>query len=371
MADFFKMMKLLKGPIYEYDRQERRALLIDALRDVIAHHLEHCPPYEKLWRKRDVDIARLASLEDIPYLPTSLFKDTLLLSIPEDQVFREIGSSATSSGRPSRIGLDRENNRRWSISLQRMLSDRIGNRRYRIMVLDDESALGRSRLVSARASMTRSLMFSASEVATCLVSEKGLLRLDREVLEAFLADAGKGEGIMLFGFTFILYTHVVKALLEEDKSFNLPEIKIIHAGGWKKLETQKITPEELVHDCCECFGTSPENVIDIYGFSEQGGLLYPTCEHGVRHTPAWSEVVCRDPLTLDPLPPGKEGLMQFITPIQTSYPGHSVLTEDVGQIVGNDDCPCGRKGTTFKVFGRSQTASEERGCGDIMAEMFA
>jgi hypothetical protein len=63
--------------------------------------------------------------------------------------------------------------------------------------------------------------------------------------------------------------------------------------------------------------------------------------------------------------------MQFLTPIQTSYPGHSVITEDVGVVFGRDDCACGRKGTTFQVLGRSQTATEERGCGDIMAEMFA
>jgi hypothetical protein len=197
------------------------------------------------------------------------------------------------------------------------------------------------------------------------------LKLERETLEAFLADAGNGDGIMLFGFTFILYAYVVKPLLEDGISFDLPEIKIIHAGGWKRLEAEKITPERVVADCCGCFGTEPENVIDIYGFSEQGGMLYPTCENGLRHTPAWGEVICRDPLSLDPVIPGKEGLMQFITPIQTSYPGQSILTEDMGYIVGHDDCLCGRKGTTFKVVGRSQTATEERGCGDIMAEMFA
>ena len=130
-------------------------------------------------------------------------------------------------------------------------------------------------------------------------------------------------------------------------------------------------PGKLIEDCGACFGVPPENVVDIYGFSEQGGLLYPTCEAGVRHTPAWSEVISRDPLSLKPLPFGQEGLMQFLTPIQTSYPGHSVITEDVGVVFGRDNCACGRKGTTFQVLGRSQTATEERGCGDIMAEMFA
>ena len=366
-----KINELLKGPIYKCNKVERDECLFNILCDVFRHHLEHCMPYKKMCEKRGIDISSFKSLADMPYLPTSIFKDTLLLSIPKESVFREIQSSATTSGRPSRIGLDKENNRRWTISLQRMLLDRIGNRRCAMMVMDDESALGRSGVISARASMTRSLLFCASDVKTCVLSEGGTLSLDRDALEGFLSGAGDGDGILLFGFTFILYAYVVRPLLESGVRFDLPEAKIVHAGGWKKLQTQHVSPEKLTEDCCQCFGVRPENIIDLYGFTEQGGMLYPTCEQGVRHTPSWGEVICRDPLTLNPLPPGKEGLMQFITPIQTSYPGHSILTEDVGCITGYDDCPCGRKGTTFRIIGRSQTATEERGCGDIMSEMFA
>jgi hypothetical protein len=77
----------------------------------------------------------------------------------------------------------------------------------------------------------------------------------------------------------------------------------------------------------------------------------------------------RDPLSLKPLPHGEHGLLQFITPIQTSYPGHSVLTEDVGYVHSVDNCVCGRKGTVFKMVGRTADA-EIRGCGDIMGDSF-
>jgi hypothetical protein len=40
-------------------------------------------------------------------------------------------------------------------------------------------------------------------------------------------------------------------------------------------------------------------------------------------------------------------------------------------VTEENDCPCGRGGKTFKIIGRSQDALEERGCGDIMANMFA
>lgn len=362
---------LLKQPLYGEASTERRAHLLSEMRDVTRHHIEHCQPYARFCASRGVDPEAIASLEDVPYLPTALFKDALLLSVPEDEVFREVRSSATSSGRPSRVGLDKANNRRWTLSMQRMLLERIGDRRLRTMVLDEPSVLGRGEVLSARASMTRSLLFSSSETGTCMRADDGQLSLDMDTLEGFLRSADDGTDTMLFGFTFILYVHVVKPLLDAGKTFDLPHLKVVHAGGWKKLEGLRVSRDKLVEDCAACFGVPAGNVVDIYGFSEQGGLLYPTCEEGVRHTPRWSEVICRDPLSLEPQLEGRSGLMQFLTPIQTSYPGHSIITEDVGTILGRDDCACGRKGTTFVVSGRSEQATEERGCGDIMAEMFA
>jgi hypothetical protein len=52
-----------------------------------------------------------------------------------------------------------------------------------------------------------------------------------------------------------------------------------------------------------------------------------------------------------------------------SYPGHVLLTEDEGVILGEDDCPCGRKGKYFHVNGRIKNA-EIRGCSDTYASKF-
>jgi len=39
------------------------------------------------------------------------------------------------------------------------------------------------------------------------------------------------------------------------------------------------------------------------------------------------------------------------------------LTEDLGRLLGEDDCPCGRKGRYFEVLGRLPK-TEARGCSD-------
>ena len=50
-----------------------------------------------------------------------------------------------------------------------------------------------------------------------------------------------------------------------------------------------------------------------------------------------------------------------------SYPGISILTEDVGRILGHGQDTSGRLGTQFEIIGRAKKA-ETRGCGDIMSQ---
>ena len=56
-------------------------------------------------------------------------------------------------------------------------------------------------------------------------------------------------------------------------------------------------------------------------------------------------------------------MIELVSLLPVSYPGHALLTEDEGEILGIDDCPCGRKGKYFKIHGRIKGA-EIRGCSD-------
>ena len=63
------------------------------------------------------------------------------------------------------------------------------------------------------------------------------------------------------------------------------------------------------------------------------------------------------------LPSGKIGFIQLISILPKSYPGHVILTEDLGEIVENN-CSCKNMGKRFKVIGRAKR-SEIRGCSNI------
>ena len=66
---------------------------------------------------------------------------------------------------------------------------------------------------------------------------------------------------------------------------------------------------------------------------------------------------------------GEKGIIQVVSVLPESYPGHVLLTEDEGIILGEDDCPCGRMGKYFKIEGRIKDA-EIRGCSDTYAMKF-
>ena len=77
----------------------------------------------------------------------------------------------------------------------------------------------------------------------------------------------------------------------------------------------------------------------------------------------FSDVIIRRPIDFTEADIGEKGIVQVVSTIPESYPGHSILTEDEGMILGIDDCDCGRKGKYFKINGRIKNA-EIRGCSD-------
>ena len=96
---------------------------------------------------------------------------------------------------------------------------------------------------------------------------------------------------------------------------------------------------------------------------EQTGSIFFECEYGKFHSSLYSEVFIRDnELKLNKLK--KEGLIQVLSLLPLSYPGHNILTEDLGKIDGVDNCKCRRKGKYFSVIGRAAN-TENRGCSDV------
>ena len=168
----------------------------------------------------------------------------------------------------------------------------------------------------------------------------------------------------------MIWQHFYKELIrlkEEGITFDLSNGILIHGGGWKKLISEAVTAEEFHNRLEAVCGLS--DIHDYYGMVEQTGCIYMECECGHLHASIFSDVITRRHLDFSEADIGEAGIIQVVSTIPESYPGHSLLTEDEGVIEGIDDCPCGRKGKYFRINGRLKNA-EIRGCSDTYAAKF-
>ena len=173
----------------------------------------------------------------------------------------------------------------------------------------------------------------------------------------------------MFGFTFMVWQHFYKKLIETGYKPDLSKGVLIHGGGWKKLVNEKVSPEEYKKRLNDACGILPENVHDYYGMVEQTGCVYMECKCGHLHASAFSDVLIRRSYDFSLAEVGEKGLIEVVSVLPGSYPGHVLLTEDEGIILGEDDCPCGMPGKYFKIEGRIKNA-EIRGCSDTYAAKF-
>ncbi len=367
----YRTEELIKEKPFGFDETEKKTggIFYEALKEELCFHYDNNEKYRRFCDNKNFDPHGFCGeLSEIPPVQVSVFKDMgrELSSVPKEQIKLTLQSSATS-GVPSSVPVDKITSKRQAKAMVHVVGDFIGNERKPFLIMDVDPSTGFRNLLGARFAAVSGYLNFASRAGYFLkVSEKNTYYFDVDGIDKFISELKEDEPAVVFGFTYILYSEVIRPLSEKGVSFTLPEgSKIIHIGGWKKLESEKIDHEEFNRRAADLFGIKPEDVIDIYGFTEQMGLNYPTCACGCKHASAYSEVIVRDTVTKEVLSNGKEGLMEFITPVPHSYPGNAVLTDDIG-VIEDGECPYGRSGTRFKIIGRLKKA-EVRGCGDILS----
>lgn len=345
----------------------KESILKSALKEEFEYHYQMCPQYRKYCQKQNFTPSlKDFSYQNLPYLPVSIFKELALSSLPQTVDYQLVRSSATSSQTPSSITLDQITKNRQIKSISWLLVDLLGNKRLPFIIFDaKESPICENENLSARNAAIRGFLIASQSHS--FVMEEASLQLNLLELEKSLNKV-KNQEFILFGYTYIIYQHVAKVLQSKGKKFQLSNAKIIHIGGWKKLQNESVTKEVFNQTLIEVFGLSKNNIIDAYGFTEQLGLIYFDYGNEPKRCPLSAEIIIRDPISLNPVNDGEIGLVEFITPLPHSYPGIAILTDDLGRIVGREKSQGNRFGTAFEIIGRAKE-TELRGCGDILAEI--
>jgi len=358
-----EISEILNIAPYSLNKDEKEQMLSPFLMQMSRHHYTHCVPYQKMMDSVGFDVQKDYQSTDLPFLPVRLFKMFDLLSVPKEDVVKTMTSSGTSGQAVSRIFLDRETSANQTKTLTKIVSSFIGKQRVPMIIIDSESVIKDRNLFSARGAGILGFSMFGSKRMYALNEQ---MELNIEALQAFL-EIHKGEQIFMFGFTFMVYQHFYKELLKKDIRLDLSNAVLIHGGGWKKLISDAVTSEVFREKLNTVCGIS--DVHDYYGMVEQTGTIYMECECGHLHAPIFSDIIIRRAHDFSIADIGEKGIIQVLSILPSSYPGHSLLTEDEGVLLGEDNCACGRLGKYFKIVGRLKNA-EIRGCSDTYATKF-
>jgi hypothetical protein len=360
-----KIDRLLSMPPYGQPPDERQAGLLEILKDEIDYACERHAGYKNFVQHWPSDYRSVSRVADLPFLPVGILKANPPLSlVGRDEIKRTLTSSATTSQMPSRVVLDSPTARRMTKGTVSIARDFIGAARRPYLIVDTPNFLGGAGDLGARGAAIQGLQPFASETTHCLTAgEDGALVLDQDRVREF-AQRHRDAEVLVYGFTFILWNHLVKPLEAAGISLNLPKARILHSGGWKRLQDQAVEKTVFNNGLARLFGCSPENIIDFYGMVETVGVIYPDCSAGNKHGPVFGDVIVRNPLTLEPVAAGERGIVQVCSILPTSFPGHLLLTEDMAEVLAYDGCSCGRRGISFRFAGRIPKA-ELRGCGNL------
>jgi len=356
---------LLTVPPYALPPGQRYETLLPLLKKELTYACDRNPGFRNYVEHWPVDFQSVDRIADLPYLPVGIFKANPPLSlVGADQVKRTLASSATTGQVPSRIVLDTATSKRMTKSVITIIKDFIGVARRPYLVIDTTENLRAQAELGARGAAIQGLASFASEVVCCLHHNQGADScLDTEKLLR-CATKWKNCEILAYGFTYVIWTQLVQPLLRQSITLDMPNIRVLHSGGWKRLEEESVSREAFIRGVATVFGCSEDRIFDFYGMVENIGVIYPDCQYGNKHVPAFAEVIVRNPCTLAPVEAGERGLIQVCSVLPTSFPGFLVLTEDMAEVIDCDECPCGRRGISFRFAGRAPKA-EVRGCGNL------
>ncbi len=355
--DSEELNSLPEFELYSLSKIEKKEFFFNRIKNLFKLHYDKSVDFKNMMDASNRGLFEVDSLESFPFLPVRLFKLLTLKSVSDNEVIKTMMSSGTSGQAVSKIYLDKTTSILQTKALSRIITSFIGMARAPMIIIDCESTVKNKIQFSARTAGILGFSMFATQKIFALNDD---MSIRFQEIEHFL-EKYRDQKILIFGFTFFIYEHFYEKLRQLNKKLNLENGVLIHGGGWKKLVSLSIDSETFRRNLYTV--SNLKNIHDYYGMVEQTGSIFMECECGYLHASEYSEIIIRNPNNFQPCGFFEEGIIQVMSILPLSYPGHSLLTEDLGICFGEDDCKCGRKGKYFKVLGRLQNA-EIRGCSD-------
>ena len=299
---------------------------------VFRFQYEHNLVYNEFCNLMNVNVQKIKSVQQIPFLPIQFFKSHAVVSNsnPIQETFISSGSTGviTSKHLVTDVSLYEQSYRKGFSQFYGNIED------YAVLALLPSYL---EREGSSLIYMVKDLILQSNN------SESGfyLHNLDA-LIEKLKALDSSGKNVILIGVTYALLD------LIEKQNFQLKNTIIMETGGMKGKRKEMIR-EELHEQLCTGFCVSA--IHSEYGMTELLSQAYSLGE-GVFECPSWMQILIRDTEdALTYLEKGKSGGINVIDLVNFNSCSFNA-TQDLGRKKSN---------TSFEVLGRFDN-SDIRGC---------
>jgi hypothetical protein len=228
-----------------------------------------------------------------------------------------------------------------------------------MMIVDKKSSIMNSNNFDAKKAAFYGFSFFGKDFFY-LINENG--KIDYKGFNKFLNKSNKN--FLIFGFTYLVYDILFNKLNKKKINKDLRNGILLHGGGWKKMEKFKVLNKEFKSRLNKKLNLKKFH--NYYGLAEQTGSIFLECNCGYFISTNFSDILIRDE-EFNLCKKYQKGFIQLISLLPSSYPGHNILTQDIGEIIDKKLCKCDLNGTRFLVHGRAPKA-EIRGCSDTSNE---
>jgi phenylacetate-coenzyme A ligase PaaK-like adenylate-forming protein len=290
------------------------------------------PIYREFCDYLKIDVSKVKTLQQIPFLPIQFFKNTKIVSNknPIQKTFTSSGTSGieTSKHFVTNVSLYEE-------SYLKGFSQFFGNIEDYIILALLPSYLERE---------GSSLIYMVDDlIKKTKNSESGFyLHNHKELVEKLIQLDSSLQNVILIGVTYALLD------LIELQKFQLKNTIIMETGGMKGKRKEMIR-EELHEQLSEGFGVAA--IHSEYGMTELLSQAY-SLGNGIFECPAWMQILIRETEdALSYVPDGKSGGINVID-LANINSCSFIATQDLGKKNPKN---------TFEVLGRFDN-SDIRGC---------
>ena len=336
-----------------YNIDKSNSSFLAALKEIGEDFYKKSDTYKNIINSYQFQFSDLKSIEDIskiPPIPTAYFKRNNC-SIDYSSVI-EVTSSGTS-GKASRVSysfFDLFQMLKMSIFIG--LKHKLFSLKSTHYVILGYQPTKENQMVISKTAYLSTLYALPISRRYALNYKKGGYQLDLDALIERLVHLSKQKlPVRIVGFPSYTYF-----LLDEMEKRNqlaiLPKgSKILFGGGWKQFSGDEVSKEEMNQKIERVLGIKKEEVLEFFGAAEHP-VLYHSCKNHHFHVPTYARIIIRDVKTLEPVDYGEVGLLNLITPVHSSIPLMSILTDDLAVLRKGSECGCGIQSDTVEILGR-------------------